>query len=137
MKLRSVMRGRSFTYSMEINGCRLDALLTCFASGRAEHWSIAIPDVALILDRIEAGEIDVPSVREELRRATSWDSGCCGECDDAAVHYDQARRRHAQIIKRWEDKQAQISPDDYPYLLNKRKIHRFDCSCLPRPGHRL
>lgn len=126
------MRGRNFTYSMEVNGHRFDTLLTCFTSGRTEYWSIEMPAVEWILDRLEAGAIDVPSARDELRRATSWDSGCCGECDDAATHYDEARSRHAQIVQQWMDKRAQLSPDDYPYLLNKGKIHRFDCRRLPR-----
>jgi hypothetical protein len=128
------MRGRNITYSMEINGRRLDALLTSFTSGRAECWSIEVPAVQWILDQLEAGNIDVPSVQDELRKATSWDSGCCGECDAAAAHYEEARSRHTQIIQQWKDKQAHLSPDDYLYLLSKGKIHRFNCRHPPRPA---
>ena len=127
------MRGRKFTHSMEINGRPLDALVTCTTSGHAEDWSIDVPAVLWILDQLEAGDVDVPSAREELRRATSWDSGCCGECDAAAAHYDEARSRYEQIVQQWKEKQAPLSPDDYPYLLNKGKIHRFSCRYPPRP----
>lgn len=120
---------------MEFNGHRFDkSVLTCLSAGHTEHWSIDIPTVLWILERIAAGDVDARTAQDELRRATSWDSGCCGECDIAAPYYAEACRRHTDSVRRWTQEQGQLDSDQYPYLLNKGKIHRLGCQHPPRPA---
>lgn len=50
------MRGRNIPYAMEFNGHRRnDCVLTCLSSGTAEYWSIDVPSVLWILERVAAG----------------------------------------------------------------------------------
>jgi hypothetical protein len=130
------MRGRNITYSIEFNGHRRDdCVLTCLSSGSADYWSIDVPTVLWILERVAAGHVDARIAQDELRRATRWDSGCCGECDVAAPHYAEARRLHEGAVRRWtEEQQRQLDPEDYPFLLNKGKIHTLRCERPPKPA---
>jgi len=129
------MRGRNIPYAMEFNGRHFDkSVLTCLSAGHTEHWSIDILAALWILERIAAGDVDARTAQDELRRTTSWDSGCCGECDIAAPYYAEARHRYADSVRRWTQEQEQLDSDQYPYLLNNGKIHRLGCQRPPRPA---
>jgi hypothetical protein len=53
------MRGRNIPYAMEFNGHHFDkSVLTCLSAGHTEHWSIDIPAVLWILERIAAGDVE-------------------------------------------------------------------------------
>lgn len=80
-------------------------------------------------------DVDARVARDELLRATQWDSGCCGECDVAAPHYAEARRLHEDAVQRWkEEQQRQLDPADYPFLPNKGRIHTLRCVRPPKPA---
>lgn len=70
------MRGIDLRYAFEFGGKRRDdATLTCTSSGRSERWSVDLPSVLWMLDRVAAGDVDVLSVQEDLRQAVRWESG--------------------------------------------------------------
>lgn len=102
--------------------------------GGKEHWSIDLPTVLWILERIAAGEVDVREMRDGLLQATKWDSACCSGCDLAMSHYPEARRRHEESLRQWKEEQQPLDPDNFPYLLNKGKIHTSSCRRPPRPA---
>lgn len=128
------MRGRNITCTVEVDGQRLDeSVLTCLTSGDEEQWFIDLSTVLSLLDLIAREQVDPRAVREALRCAASWDSGCCGECDDAAGHHAEARRRHVDAVQRWNETRRELDPDTYPYLLNKGRLHRLGCPRPPTP----
>lgn len=128
------MRGRNFRLSMEFNGHRVDeSVLTFLSGGRTEYWSIDVPTVLWMLERIAEGDVDANTVRNQLHQATLWDSGCCAECDRASADYDDARTRYEAAVQRWKDQQAQFDAAEYPYILNKGKIHTRDCHHPSKP----
>ncbi|WP_444949280.1 endonuclease domain-containing protein [Micromonospora ureilytica] len=109
--------------------------LTCWKQfGGKETWSLDLPTVLWILERVAAGEGDAREIRDDLLQATRWESACCSSCDLAMSHYPEARRRHEQTVQRWREEQQPLNPDSYLYLLNKGKIHRSSCRRPPRPA---
>lgn len=128
------MRGQDFRLSMEFNGHRFDeSVLMCLSGGPTEYWSIDVPTVLWMLERIAEGDVDANTVRNQLRQVTLWDSGCCGECDRASEHYDDARAWHEDVVQQWKGQQAQFDPAGYPYILTKGKIHARECHHPGRP----
>ena len=107
-------------------------MLTCLSSGDTEYWSIDVPTVPWMLERIAEGDVDARAAHDRLCSATLWDSGCCGECHLARAHYDGARARHGAVLHRWIQEQEQLDVAEYPYVLNKGKIHTLSCR---RPPH--
>lgn len=129
------MRGRHLRRVLEFNGRRYEeSILTCLTEGPTSHWSIDVPTVLWMLERISAGDIDPSTARDEIRLATSWESGCCGECDRAVTHYDEALNRHERAVQRWVSEQEQLDAAHYPYILNKGKIHTLTCQHPPKPS---
>ncbi|WP_327034890.1 endonuclease domain-containing protein [Micromonospora ureilytica] len=102
--------------------------------GGNEHWSVDLPTVLSILERIAAGEADAREMRDELLRATKWDSGCCSDCDLAVSHFPKARHRHEESLRQWEEEQQLRDLANLPYVLNKGKIHTSSCRRPPRPA---
>lgn len=125
------MRGSGHQFSLEFNGHHFDSVLTYLSDGRNENWSIDLPAVIWILERIATGNVDACTVQDQLRRATLWDSGCCDNCDRALPYHDEARSRYDADVQRWE--RQQLDPAEYPYILNKGKIHRLGCRYPPKP----
>ena len=111
------------------------SILTCWKQFDGEEtWSLDLPTVLWILERVAAGEGDAREIRNDLLQATKWDSACCSSCDLAMSHFPGARRRHEETVRRWEEEQQPLDPDNFPYLLNKGKIHRSSCRRPPRPA---
>ncbi|WP_327043889.1 hypothetical protein OG320_19125 [Microbispora sp. NBC_01189] len=46
-------------------------------------------------------------------------------------HYNKAYRLYNDIIQEWIQQQEEIDPHDYPYILNKGKIHKLSCRHPP------
>lgn len=99
----------------------------------SESWSVDVPTVLWMLERVAEGEVDAEVARDQLRQATSWDSGCCRACDRASNHYDDARSWHEEAVHQWQDQQARFDTEEYPYILTNAKIHARECHHPGRP----
>ncbi|MEU5553639.1 endonuclease domain-containing protein [Micromonospora sp. NPDC047793] len=130
------MQSYSFKLDIRVGDQSLDgSTLTYWKQfGGKETWSLDLPTVLWILERIAADEGDAGEIRDDLLRATKWDSACCSSCDLAMSHLPEARRQHEEAVRRWREEQQPLDPDSYPYLLNKGKIHRSSCRRPPRPA---
>jgi hypothetical protein len=134
---RAAVQGRNYSFHIEINGHRYDnSTLTSLTSGRVEYWQIDIPSVLWILERIAAGDIDARVARKYLLDATTRESGCCESCDRAMSHYDEAREIYHSIAREWTESHERLDPDDFPYILNKGKIHTLTCRHPPKASLR-
>ncbi len=127
------MRASSYAVTMEVGAYRHAAELACVTGAKTESWYVEVGAMLSMLQRAVDGEVDAGAIRDELRRAISPPSGCCSDCDAAARHYPVARRRHAERIRQWDQEQQLLSGEDR-YLMNKGKIHRWDCKRPPQPA---
>lgn len=125
------MRGIDLRCTFEYGGkLRDDVVLTCVSGGQSERWSVDVPSVLWMLDRIAAGDADVRSVEEDLRQAVRAESGCCSDCDRAAPHYESARRRYEALLS---DCTKAADSNTCSYVLNRSRIHRATCGRVPKP----
>lgn len=128
------MRGMNYSLSIEFGEHSFgDAVLSCLSRGSAEHWSIDLPAVMWMLERIAAGDVPPEVVLERLQQATQHESGCCAGCDLASPYFDQALQRYEEIAREWERKQGLLDQSRYRYVLNKGKIHTLDCRYPAKP----
>jgi hypothetical protein len=127
------VQGSNYSFSIEIDGHQFDnSMLTCLTNGRDEYWSIDLPAVLWILERVATGDIEAIAARNYLQGATLRESGCCGSCDRAMPYYDEAHTLYNTIIQEWMQQQEKLDPHDYPYILNKGKIHKLSCRHPPK-----
>lgn len=105
---------------------------------RTQRWYIELPTVLWLLDRVAAGDISATNVAALLRENMQWTSGCCSLCDAAADSYPDALRRHEEMRSNWQREQERMTPESHPYLLNRGRIHAWNCAHAGRassPGH--
>src|SRR5690349_22928793 len=98
------MRIRYIPLSIQYGHHRRDmAQLTWESAGSGtEQWSLDVPSVLWILERVAAGDVEASRVAEELRSATEPASGCCVDCDQVVAVFPGARRRFEQeVLARW------------------------------------
>ncbi|UOX90415.1 hypothetical protein MUY14_07260 [Amycolatopsis sp. FBCC-B4732] len=103
------------------------------------RWLIDTEAMQWLFDRVAAGEIDSAQAQEWMRSVTGWESGCCTYCDSAAPSHAEAVRRMDELIARWNREQETVTPESHPYLLNKSRIHAWNCSIVNpiKPDNRL
>jgi hypothetical protein len=124
--------GRFIPLRLELNGHQYDNTeMTCLSGAGVERWSIDVPSVLWLLDRIAEGDVDASAARNLVHQATRWDSECCGACDRAAPYFGEAFSRHRAVVERWEQ-QERLDEANYPYVENGGTIHRRSCRVRQR-----
>jgi len=106
--------------------------------GSTEQWFLEVPAALWLLERVAAGDISPVDTSALLRKATRWDSGCCAACDTATKSYPEALCRYEAMHDAWQREQERMTPQSHPYLVNKGRVHDWNCphSDAPRsPGH--
>lgn len=96
-----------------------------------QTWYLDAEVVRWLVGRISAGKATADEVAKLLERKLQWDSGCCWACDQAFRAYPEALRRYDEALGAWQAEQARMTPESHPYLLNRGRIHAWNC---PRAG---
>jgi hypothetical protein len=92
-----------------------------------DDWSIELPAVLWLMDRVRDGAITLEEARKELVEITAPPGGCCWACAGVEEPEDELLARCATEREQWLNWWNAVTSQTHPYAVSQSSIHRWDC----------